>query len=149
MEAQWSGRRRERRRCAARVPRRRRRGAVGRRPLLPSRDSAAPTRRQIYTRRTRTAWWRPPTCPTPRDFRLTYPGKGTLIHSRGLPLRPSYNGEFNHHIEAAAATLTAWSVDLVRAVIQVESEFDQLAVSSKGAQGLMQLMPFTARALRA
>src|SRR4029077_1892000 len=36
-------------------------------------------------------------------------------------------------------------VDLVKAVISVESEFDQWAVSSKGAQGLMQLMPFTAR----
>jgi Transglycosylase SLT domain len=37
------------------------------------------------------------------------------------------------------------SADLVRAVIAVESEFDALAVSSKGAQGLMQLMPHTAR----
>ena len=37
----------------------------------------------------------------------------------------------------------------MRAIIQVESDFDHLARSSKGAQGLMQLMPATARALRA
>jgi len=35
----------------------------------------------------------------------------------------------------------------VKAVIAAESEFDQWAVSSKGAQGLMQLMPPTARQL--
>ncbi len=34
---------------------------------------------------------------------------------------------------------------LVRAIIKVESNFDKHAVSSKGAQGLMQLIPATAR----
>jgi len=43
-----------------------------------------------------------------------------------------------------AATLYQIPVELVRAVIKVESDYDPRAVSHAGAQGLMQLMPETA-----
>jgi transglycosylase-like protein with SLT domain len=44
-----------------------------------------------------------------------------------------------------AAQLHQMSPSLIRAVIQTESRFNPLAVSQVGAQGLMQLMPATAR----
>jgi len=101
---------------------------------------------QIYTRRNDHGVIEATNVPTERGYQLTYPGKGTLIHSAAWRLRPNYNGEFDHHI-AAASALHGVSTQLVRAVIQVESDFDSLARSSKGAQGLMQLMPDTARQL--
>lgn len=104
--------------------------------------AAVPARAQIYTRLNGNGVVEATNVPDADDFRLTYPGKGTLIHSRGF--QRFYNGEFDPHITAASSFHNV-SSDLVRAVIQVESEFDQMAVSSKGAQGLMQLMPFTAR----
>lgn len=42
----------------------------------------------------------------------------------------------------AAATRSELPPELVLAVIEVESHFDRFAVSSAGAQGLMQVMPF-------
>jgi hypothetical protein len=79
------------------------------------------------------------------EYKLAYPKrKGVVIHSPGFKLRPSSHAEFNDHIEAAAAWHNV-PVPFVRAVIQTESQFDPRAVSSVGAQGLMQLMPATAR----
>ncbi|GMQ89869.1 MAG: hypothetical protein BMS9Abin10_0204 [Gammaproteobacteria bacterium] len=45
----------------------------------------------------------------------------------------------NVHREATRASLDP---ELVLAVIEVESDFDQFAISSAGARGLMQVMPF-------
>jgi hypothetical protein len=97
---------------------------------------------QVYTRLNANGVVEATNVPDSTGYRLTYPGKGTLIHSRGF--HHAYSGQFDHHVEAAAR-LHQVGPDLVKAVIAVESEFDQWAVSSKGAQGLMQLMPATAR----
>jgi Transglycosylase SLT domain/Domain of unknown function (DUF4124) len=103
--------------------------------------AAADASAQIYTRRKSNGVVEATNVPTSRDFLLTYPGKGRLIHSMGFP--GNYFGQYDQHIEEAAAHHGV-SPALVKAVIQVESEWDALAVSSKGARGLMQLMPFTA-----
>ena len=58
-------------------------------------------------------------------------------------IRPGDPADFEEDIHAAAR---AYDVDphLIKAVIKVESDFDHRAVSTKGARGLMQLMPETA-----
>jgi len=60
--------------------------------------------------------------------------------AKQLNRRSPYDAMIDRHA-------VAYGVDpvLVRAVIQVESDFDPRCVSNKGARGLMQLMPETAR----
>jgi len=61
-----------------------------------------------------------------------------------LARRHDRRTKYDTHIEHYAAR---YGVDatFVRAVIQVESDFNPKCVSTKGARGLMQLMPGTAR----
>lgn len=77
----------------------------------------------------------------------TYAVKGAATVRATKPLVPSaksalYDASINEH-----SLRMGVSADLVRAVIQVESAFNPKAVSTKGAMGLMQLMPATAREL--
>jgi len=80
------------------------------------------------------------------------PNRGyKLLWVRG-PITPKSEFEknkrkYDHHIREAARRN---QVDpaLVKAVIHAESAFNKAAVSVKGAQGLMQLMPATASELR-
>jgi soluble lytic murein transglycosylase-like protein len=55
--------------------------------------------------------------------------------------------EAYEHLIDEAATRYQLDPDLIRAVIRVESAFNPLAVSTAGAQGLMQLMPALAAEL--
>ena len=60
--------------------------------------------------------------------------------------RSSISGSFNEIINKAAQRHDI-AVSLLRAIIKAESNFNPRAVSKKGAMGLMQLMPQTAKLL--
>lgn len=80
--------------------------------------------------------------PSRPGFKLYYreaPRQRTLL----VPPRRSSHGS----LVRAAARRYGVDENLVKAVIVVESDSDPTAVSSKGAMGLMQLMPETARDL--
>jgi hypothetical protein len=79
------------------------------------------------------------------------PGKASAL--RGLsdlvPARdtsPARYSRYDDHIRDQQAYYGIPQA-LIRAVIRTESDFDPMVVSSAGAQGLMQLMPATARGM--
>jgi soluble lytic murein transglycosylase-like protein len=106
--------------------------------------AAAPARAQIYT-------WRD----TNGNLVLSdHPRDGVVVRTFAVPQADSLRvtrfvassraGVYDDLI-AEQARLNGVRPSLVRAVVQVESGFNPSAVSPKGALGLMQLMPDTAR----
>lgn len=84
----------------------------------------------------------------------SYIDRKGCIHITNKPSNPKYrlitrSGENDHDfLISELARKHGLDPALVKAVIKVESNFDSAAISRRGAQGLMQLMPRTARELR-
>ncbi|MGW8161943.1 MAG: lytic transglycosylase domain-containing protein [Desulfobulbales bacterium] len=80
------------------------------------------------------------------------------LHFTNVPADPRYrevagytgvrnaavHGRYGEHIRKAADRYNL-DPELIKAIIEVESHFNTSAVSDKGAMGLMQIMPDTAR----
>lgn len=67
-------------------------------------------------------------------------------HFDPSPVSPGIRDQYDAIIKQAAERYSV-NPALIKAVIHAESHFNRYAVSSAGAQGLMQLMPATARSL--
>lgn len=79
--------------------------------------------------------------PTDPRYQLLMREGSAPAPAAAAPLRSERFG----HLVAHAAAETGLPAGLLHAVVRTESNYDPLAVSPKGAVGLMQLMPDTAR----
>lgn len=82
--------------------------------------------------------------PSDRRFRLVFSDKSETRTASGR-LRPVAKPAHLDPLIGQAARHARMDPALIEAVVRVESGFDAKARSPKGAQGLMQLMPATAR----
>lgn len=87
-----------------------------------------------------------------RHFSNTKKSKNYKRFLSDSVIKPSSRskGEQNRYDDIILMASKQFQVDgsLIRAVIKAESDFDHLAVSTRGAKGLMQLMPETASQLK-
>ena len=85
--------------------------------------------------------------PSDQRFKRFSEGCDTMPGGCGREENPRlFTNTYNQYIETAALSYRVHP-DLIRAVIHAESAFNHKALSRKGAQGLMQLMPATAEEL--
>jgi soluble lytic murein transglycosylase-like protein len=79
------------------------------------------------------------------------PGKASALRGASdlVPARDRSPERYSRYDDHIRDQQTYYGIPqaLIRAVIRTESDFDPKVVSSAGAQGLMQLMPATARAM--
>ena len=98
---------------------------------------SGPAEAQIYS-------WRDPSGVLTLSDRPQNAAAKAIAVPVGSPLAARLSPQYDHLIRQHA-TQHRVRPELVRAVIQVESAFNPRAVSPKGAMGLMQLMPATAK----